>query len=346
MDEDLYKEIETLEDLAYDIQENKMRTEGEKNEFIKEKFNNTLRKLHSKLKLTENAQERREIIEGIDRCRKAYSMLSTPEKREKYAELRQETKDAYKLLGVLQDSLEYRSDEENDEYIKRKLEFEYKNLISKLNATHLPDERKAIDERIKRLKDNYLKINTAENRRNYDLELAYNKSEQADYGVIAEKDGKKQINYKPYMESPLYELQNESGETIKVKLKGEVHYKNYLGMEDDYINQFEVRRLINGEEKTFTIYTNSIIVADLDIDKETGELKNPEYYTTVANELLSNDTLEASTKYNGGYVGEIEDNELGIKKKKLDDTQKERLGVILSYNEMKDKSKEDDGEER
>lgn len=136
-----------------------------------------------------------------------------------------------------------------------------------------------------------------DNKRQYDISSLYDES------IIADRrDGKgKCINFvkEDGMENAFTSL---SGETIKIKCIGMLHYKTQLG-EESYITKYKVTRPTAGNKaETFEVYSNISIPEMADSD---------EYREVVLSELLSENNIKLSNA--NGYLGVIaEDHSMDI----------------------------------
>ena len=78
----------------------------------------------------------------------------------------------------------------------------------------------------------------------------------------------------------------------------------------------------------------------MSFDEETGKPDNPEYYDCVVNELLSEDSIEGS-KYNGGYIGNVERAKDGkytstLDRKELNAEEQEMLTAVMLLKDRED----------
>lgn len=96
---------------------------------------------------------------------------------------------------------------------------------------------------------------------------------------------------------------DKENRNLRVKQIGRINFRDWIGGQL-YVDELEVRREIDGEERVDIIYAN-LSIPDLEVDKNTGEPINSDYYDCFANKLLAEDTIEGS-KYNDGFIGGIE----------------------------------------
>ena len=97
-------------------------------------------------------------------------------------------------------------------------------------------------------------------------------------------------------------LIRKDGTQISLERIGFLAYRMKHGITGK-IEQYRIMRTILGQQKCDERYVN-INRAALSINPTTGEIKNKKYYEFVANELLSEDSIEGA-KYNQGYLGEV-----------------------------------------
>ncbi len=107
---------------------------------------------------------------------------------------------------------------------------------------------------------------------------------------------------------PAVIISRENGQEILIQQVGRIGYEDSFGVKDE-IGEYEITRIIKGEEKTDKVYITGLNILDLGIDEKTGVFQNEEYYKFIANEMLSEEAIRECSKYNNGYLGEpLKDN--------------------------------------
>ena len=115
-----------------------------------------------------------------------------------------------------------------------------------------------------------------------------------------------------------------------------------------YIDEYEIRRIIEGEERVDIVYTH-LSLPSLKIQEETGKPINDDYYDCVVNKLLSEEMIKGS-KYNSGYIGQIEQDKKGnyyttLDKGKLNAREQEMLSAVMMMQQREVNMTEERGEE-
>lgn len=305
----------------------------------------------------------------------AYEMLKTEGARSLYDEQLREieleknkerkflNETAYTFFGISEKEINLRGETKNNKLIyeayDKKIE-KYNELLNDKNLNE--DQKNKIRKLIIKAKQYYKLISTKETREKYKMELdlkeeieqrnlrekllkeKYSKIEQLDLDMIGtvtngKNKGKKLVAKTKTKEPQVINL-NDSRK-IKISKIGEIIFKNNALLCSS-VNEYLISRIINGKEKTDKIYTN-LSLPSLSED-------NLDYYNCVVNEMLSEDIIEAVTKYNGGYIGMIEkDKENGgykatIKDKRLNTEEQENFAAVM-INLKNEKNKEDKEQE-
>lgn len=234
-----------------------------------------------------------------------------------------------------------------DEYIKRMEAYK-----KALTDDSIPfSKRKKIEALQMSCKQNYELISNLENRKKYseflnneELKEKYSKVSQFRPELIfSDNLGRYSISVVNEKNPEEIVLKNNKS----IKKVATLLYKNSTGVMNSYINQYQVKRKIDNEERIDYIYTD-LDFQQLNMDENTGIPINPEYYECVTNELLSEEMINAS-KLNNGYIGLVEKNdsvndEKGKKyhttliEKELHPTEQEYLAAVMIYEKsQKDK---------
>lgn len=274
---------------------------------------------------------------------------------------------AYEFFNISEEKLKLRSDTENDLFIKKEFDRKMENYELALKERNLSFKKKQeIETLILKAKEFYELIATVEKRERYNKELdekeaevnknmhrkeieaKYSKKQQYDKKLIKTIEegkflGEKLVARKETKKSGYIILPKaQEGCNISIRRTAEIAFKNATNI-NSYVNEYEIIKEIEGEDKVDTIYT-MLSLPELGIDEETGKPVNPRYYECVVNKLLAEDTIEGS-KYNGGYIGMIEKTEDGeyditIDKKELNEIEQENLTAVMIMKEREQKSKE------
>lgn len=276
---------------------------------------------------------------------------------------------AYDILNTTRRALELRTDGQNDLLLEQKRN----QLLDRYSNMLIPDtsfsDKKKIELAIAEIKENYELIKTPEKRKKYNEQLdkeeqeeirkikeqeiknKYSHASEYDSNLIdTEKDKKgkslrrKMVAKRDIQSSETFSFQDKTNRGLKIRKTAEIIFRNCTGTYNSYINEYEIIRLLNGEEKKDIVYTNLSII-DLSIDKETGKPLNPDYYDCVVNRLLSEDVI-AGSKYNDGYIGMVEKNKkdkynITLEEKKLNPTEQEMLTAVMIINEERESKKQE-----
>ena len=133
---------------------------------------------------------------------------------------------------------------------------------------------------------------------------------------------------------PAVIISRENGQEILIQQVGRIGYEDSFGVKDE-IGEYEITRIIKGEEKTDKVYITGLNILDLGIDEKTGVFQNEEYYKFIANEMLSEEAIRECSKYNNGYLGEpLKDNN-GNYFRYLDG--REELSAVMKFYEERNK---------
>ena len=134
----------------------------------------------------------------------------------------------------------------------------------------------------------------------------------------------------------------EDGQKIFLQQVGRLEYGDSFGLPGE-VGEYEITRVVGSRVKTDKVYITGLDMSDLSIDENTGKLKDEAYYQFVANEMLSEESVEQCLKYNNGYLGEtLYDENNGKYFRFLDG--KEELSAVMKYYEEKNKEQGSIGE--
>lgn len=358
------------EAIEWSFTKKQRRTYDEQDEFVKSKYNRIMKILEFGKKINTNPQKRELIEKQIDEVKNAYRKIKTPILREIYNqeldELKRKergerlvNKNAYEILNTTRDALKMRVEERNDELLKSKKDELIKRYLEMITSTTTFSEKQKIDLKINQIKESYNLVKTADRRKIYNEKLdleeearrirlrkeeirrKYSHEEEKDPSLIyTNKNSVKAIKKIKNKASQIYFLIDKQGREIILKRTAEIIYRNSTQVYDGYVNEYELERNVNGVEKIDKVYTN-ILLRELSFDEETGKPENPEYYDCVVNELLSEDSIEGS-KYNGGYIGNVERAKDGkytstLDRKELNAEEQEMLTAVMLLKDTEDR---------
>ena len=358
------------EAIEWSFTKKQRRTYDEQDEFVKSKYNRIMKILEFGKKINTNPQKRELIEKQIDEVKNAYRKIKTPILREIYNqeldELKRKergerlvNKNAYEILNTTRDALKMRVEERNDELLKSKKDELIKRYLEMITSTTTFSEKLKIDLKINQIKESYNLVKTADRRKIYNEKLdleeearrirlrkeeirrKYSHEEEKDPSLIyTNKNSVKAIKKIKNKASQIYFLIDKQGREIILKRTAEIIYRNSTQVYDGYVNEYELERNVNGVEKIDKVYTN-ILLRELSFDEETGKPENPEYYDCVVNELLSEDSIEGS-KYNGGYIGNVERAKDGkytstLDRKELNAEEQEMLTAVMLLKDTEDR---------
>ena len=358
------------EAIEWSFTKKQRRTYDEQDEFVKSKYNRTIKILEFGKKMNTNPKKRELIEKQIYEVKNAYRKIKTPILREIYNqeldELKRKergerlvNKNAYEILNTTRDALKMRVEERNDELLKSKKDELIKRYLEMITSTTTFSEKQKIDLKINQIKESYNLVKTADRRKIYNEKLdleeearrirlrkeeirrKYSHEEEKDPSLIyTNKNSVKAIKKIKNKASQIYFLIDKQGREIILKRTAEIIYRNSTQVYDGYVNEYELERNVNGVEKIDKVYTN-ILLRELSFDEETGKPENPEYYDCVVNELLSEDSIEGS-KYNGGYIGNVERAKDGkytstLDRKELNAEEQEMLTAVMLLKDTEDR---------
>ena len=133
---------------------------------------------------------------------------------------------------------------------------------------------------------------------------------------------------------PAIIISRENGQEILIQKVGRIGYEDSFGVKDE-IGEYEITRIIKGEETTDKVYISGLNILELGVDEKTGVFQNEAYYKFIANEMLSEEAIRECSKYNNGYLGEpLKDNN-GNYFRYLDG--REELSAVMKFYEERDK---------
>lgn len=334
----------------------RIKLEHEINEYESEK-----KKLKDKFEqrrkeITDKFQSQIEELKAIfndelktEELREIYKNQLDKQKLKKSRTIKFET--AYDFFGISEERLysfhPIKADEILRKEYQKRMEIYEKALLDKSLSF---SKRKKIEALQLLCKNNYELIATHEKRSRYskyldnvELEEKYSKVSQFSPDLIyADNSGEYYIYVSKEEKNEEIVLENNKS----IKKVATLLYKNSTGVLNSYINQYEVKRNIDNQEKLDYIYTD-LDFQQLDIDENTGMPINPEYYNCVVNELLSEEMIKGS-KLNSGYIGLVEkDDSVSDEEKKyhttliekeLHPTEQEYLSAVMIYEKnQKDK---------
>lgn len=275
--------------------------------------------------------------------------------------------DCYKILNILEEKLkQFPSEEEKDQYIKERRDELLEFYTRDLERAKKFNEEQKIKLNMKKIEEAYEKVSTAEKRKNYAEERKReeeNVNEKVKAKTIEEKYSHAD-EYKSYLinntsnsdnkmvrreevVSREYAYDDRENRQLRIRRTADVKFQNATGVGELSISEYEVKRIIDGQEKEDIVYTDVPIIY-LSKDSKTREPIYPDYYDCFVNKLLAEDTIEGS-KYNGGFIGGIEQDEKGnyyitIEEERLSPKEQEQLTAVMMIKQREENIKEE-GEE-
>ncbi len=370
--EDDYKKIGTSKEaVEYDMDRKKRDTEG-KLEFIKEKFESKMKKIKNSESIARNQNDQKKLVElngEAEASVLAYDNIKFLILKQKHQQNSakktvitrvSKKKTPYEVLNLFKESMKYRSAEKNDAVIKERRDEALKNLQKKLQNVSDFKEKLRIEAEIKEIEEAYEMIKTEDKRKVY-IEQEQKKDEEEKQKVRTQKIKEKYCHsseYTPYLirnrqnsgdkslQNKMIERKEELSEEysyidkenrqLRIRQTAKINFENWTGVNKFFINEYEVIRKINGEEKKDIIYMNLAIrdlKIDLSVDKKTSKPINPDYYDCFVNKLLAEETIEGS-KYNEGFIGGIGQNREGnyyitLEKDCLSPMEQEQMTAVM-----------------
>lgn len=235
--------------------------------------------------------------------------------------------------------------------IKEKYELNIKALELAFEQLKSEDARKTYNELLaNRPNDEEVKKIAEDVEKKYRIQK-YDKHDQYNPDLLetihdGKLDGEKVVLRKPVKEPRIMALNDERN--IRIKQTGTVHYRNVTSTYNSYVNEYEITRTVDGEEKKDTVYTE-ISLLRLETKRKKNELVDPNYYECVVNKLLSEDAIEGAKRFNGGYIGLIEEEkgklDTTIDKTKLSTDDLENLAAVMTLKERKERESNDERKE-
>lgn len=263
----------------------------------------------------------------------------------------------YNVLNILEENINFYSEKEKDTIIKDKKEKLLNAALEMLETESNFRKKQKIELYIQELNESYKLIKNEEGRREYKKQLTA-KEEKNIHSHILEYNSKLIDNIRDSENNKLPQkaikraevektekilLENNEGRNIELTQIATIAFRNWTGVNTSYINEYEVRRKVDGKEKIDKIYTD-LETQYLKKSKKTRMPSNLEYYDFVVNKLLSEKSIRDS-KYNAGYIGLIGKKEdksyfLTLEQEKLSQKEQEILTAIMIENQ-KQENRED-----
>lgn len=365
--EDYFGELGTNKwAVMYDGINGKKRTEEEKKQFIGEKYNGAIRsiKIKQEIAIKEGNEERlRELRQKEEEVRFAYQQIKSMDLgnklQDKLAKKEEGTiiqniksieKNPYNVLGALKETIErLDTEEQKDAYIQKKRDERIRAYEIQLQGTGNDDfkTRIKIETKMKQIEEAYGKINTEEKRKEQEIESEYSHISEYDPNLIANKDevGGQFLNNKlitrKESEDTEYLVPDMENRKLRILKIAEIIFQNSFG-HSSHVNEYQITREINGQEKIDIIYTK------LNLRYLQVKSIDPNCYNCVVNQLLAEDTIEGS-KHNGGYIGEVKQDREGnynitLKQEELSLKEQEQLTAVMIVEKMKEQEQERLGE--
>lgn len=269
-------------------------------------------------------------------------------------------KNAYEILKISKGRCDDRTrkSENIDEFLLQRkeglIEFAKVEYEKKVNADKKNEfaAKQKLKLEVRTIEGTYREIATKEKRAIYNQKLAEieRKEQKAIEDEIFKIKYDRSGNYEPssivtlkYQDFtkendrsklPAIIISRENGQEILIQKVGRIGYEDSFGVKDE-IGEYEITRIIKGEETTDKVYIPGLNILELGVDEKTGVFQNEAYYKFIANEMLSEEAIRECSKYNNGYLGEpLKDNN-GNYFRYLDG--REELSAVMKFYEERDK---------
>lgn len=381
---DCYEMIGTSREAI--VYRSKNATLNEVDEFIKEKYERERKRLERKIELATTQKDRENYEKELNKTRKAFEKINSPILRDIYNRELEDTKrqeiekkerlprkkTAYLILGTTRESMERRNEDNNNIFLKRKRDEFKQQYLDMLSGCKNNVEEAIIRGKMDEIDAAYESVKNAEKREKYNKQLDREQEEEIQKirKLKIERQYSHKADYNPSLIATAIKKENQSLEKmiirkaiqgeehfyvdeanrqLSVKQTGKIIFKTSAGYISD-INEYKVKRGINGQEKIDTIYTN-LNTIELSRNPKTKEIYNPDYYDCVVNELLSEDVIEGS-RYNNGYIGEVKKDSEGkyyitLANEKLEPSERESLAAVMTLKKSeKENQIQHKGEEK
>lgn len=376
---DCYEIVGTSKD-SINYMKLKHSSEEEIDRFIKEKYEDTKKRFERKISLTTLPEEKEEIAQQLKQIEDAYKKIKDEFSRRIYVRELNEGKEIdssvvqingktpFEILEVNEKGLDLLSENEQDQYIKKQkdnLLRECEQQIEKLSDSRFTDKVKLIT-KIKNIREAYEEIKNTERRtktmeqlqeerqkeeerrREQEIKETYSHISEYDISLIARtaKTEERMAIRQEVADSKEVCYTNKLNQEIRVRKIARILYCTSLGLKS-HVNEYEVRRSLPEGEKVDVVKTG-LNLNDLTLIK-------PEGLDCIINRLLSDDLILAS-KYNAGYIGEIEivkeevnkvkasNYDVTLKRKKLTPNEQEMLTAVMIIEEREQRQKEHENE--
>lgn len=372
---DSYKVLGTNKEIVYHM--SLKESESKVDQFIREKYEYAKKRLEGRKKnailpvdIKNLEQQIAEVVEAYEQvkssiARACYRQEIDKVRKDSLGDRQSITKEsAYKVLMISEISMKMRTDAENDARIKKQKDDLIEAFSFELAKATSFSQKERIKLRMKKIEESYQLIDTADKRREYERKMQEEERERKlkdKYSHILEcsenlisngttLDGKCLDNKMVMRRNGLPEewiYFNRLGQELKIRQTAVILFRDWMGLNCSDLNEYEVNRSVNGNERTDIVYS-SLIMTYLSTDRKTGEAINPDYYNCVMNQLLSDDVIDG-TKYNGGYIGQVVQDEKGnyyptIEEEKLSPMEQEKLTAVMIMKRRKEKLRENNEE--
>lgn len=273
-----------------------------------------------------------------------------------YKEQVSQKKIPYKIVRVNEEKLEELSEEEKDKYLKERKDGLLELLEKDLEKAEKFNEKVKIESEIQKIKEAYEQIETAEKRKihneqkqkeeekenekvkakiieeKYSHANEYNEYLINDVSSSDHKSLQSKIVEREKVLSSEYSYDDKENRQLKIRQTAQIWFQNWTGVGKLFTNEYKVKRVIDGEEVEDTVYANLSSI-DLSINEKTGEPIDPDYYDCFINKLLAEETI-AGSKYNGGFIGGIEQDQeknyyITLEKERLSPMEQEQMTAVI-----------------
>lgn len=370
----MIKKQEPLEEIDNRIKGTKEAYEQIKNEPLREKYNKTIAEkvkaeewiatignTGSRFRKLKSKQEKlKEKIEETEE-EKTLQRNKYNEFREKYQQEKGQ-RTAYGNLNLHPKTLERITEQEAD----KKVEHAKETLVN-IAQREFEKENRVIEKadialKINTIKKSYEEVATLAKRREYKEQMVKERRQQIkdkychtkEYApnlIRTSQEKEESIQNKKVIRKPelsrVIPFSDNENRNLRIRKTAVIGFLDSASSTVRRVQEYEVKRLIEGEERTDIVYTD-ISVIELHFGQDLKGF-DKDYYDCVVNQLFSEEMIEAS-KYNEGYIGGIKKDEKGQYRTTLgDDTlsiKEQKMLTAIMIQKKKEKEKEEERGER
>lgn len=279
------------------------------------------------------------------KTRTAFDVLGIPEETLDRLRFHKEKEMDTVIEGMKEQLLEFCNKELEKADFKKKIQLEAKKeSIEEAYQLVMPQEKRM--EYYKEVQKQKEKLDEMmkEEVRQFEIEEKYSHTSEFNPKLIEEDAG---LGSKLVERNTIEEEKHTYG-NLEFNKIARIEFYNWAGHKF-FVDEYQIIKRENGQEKIRTMRTN-LEEKKLEINGETGQPNDPEYYDCVMNLLFSDDIIDAS-QYNAGYGGMLVKNEKGdyhvsLENEKLTSAEQEILAACMILEKRKEMMKSMRGENR